>query len=137
MTEAYLKTDPTAPDSRFPGFSSGILYTAQNFSRSNREVLLQTYYYESYIPANILPKAHTDFSKAYVVDIPELKDVMYACSSMQWANRYDISPVEALYYHARAISGLRRRLESAKVTGLEDWLLAITILLHTFEVSGS
>ncbi|RDW72879.1 hypothetical protein BP6252_06786 [Coleophoma cylindrospora] len=130
---AYFETEVTAPNCRSPISSSGILSTAQCFARSNREVLLLTYYYQSYLPANILPKAHADFSKAYVVDVPELTDIMYACSAMQWANRYNSSPIESLYYHARAVSGLRKRLESGKVTGLEDWLLAITILLHTFE----
>jgi hypothetical protein len=62
---------------------------------------------------------------------------MFACSSMKLANLGDSPPVEALHYYTRAVSGLRRRLDAGEVTGLEDWLLGVTILLHCFEVSFS
>jgi hypothetical protein len=97
-------------------------------------VLLLTYYCESFLPANILPEAHANFSRVDLGDIQELKDSMFACSSMQLANRDQNPPIEALNYYTRAISGLRRRLEAGEITGLEDWLLAVTILLHCFEV---
>lgn len=107
----------------------------QLFLRSSRENLLLMYYCESFLPANILPKAHANFSKLYVGDVQELRDCMFACSSMQMANEYDTSAAEAFHYYTRAVRGLRRRLTEGGVTGTEDWLLVCTILLHCFEVS--
>lgn len=84
--------------------------------------------------ANILPNAHADFSKFHLGDVPELRAVIFACSSMQLANRYSTSPLESLQYYASAVSGLRRRLGAGQLTGLEDWFLGVTITLHVFEV---
>ncbi|KAH9222071.1 hypothetical protein DL95DRAFT_510184 [Leptodontidium sp. 2 PMI_412] len=111
----------------------GILSTAQIFLRSSREILLLSSYYDFFIPANILPNAHANFSKLYVGEVQELKDSMFACSSMQLANKHYAPPVEALDYYTRAVSGLRRKLSAGELTGSEDWLLLTTILLHCFE----
>jgi len=61
---------------------------------------------------------------------------MFACSSMQLANRNKYPPIEALCYYTRALSGLRRQLHAQQLKGSEVWLLAVTILLHCFEVSN-
>ena len=119
-----------------PSTYFGLLSSAQIFLRSDREVVLLTYYCESFVPANILPKAHSNFSKIYTGDTPELKNSVFACSSMQLANSNGTRPIEALSYYTRAVSGLRQHLNAGKVTGLEDWLLTVTVLLHCFEVSG-
>ncbi|KAH7314143.1 hypothetical protein BKA65DRAFT_116714 [Rhexocercosporidium sp. MPI-PUGE-AT-0058] len=111
----------------------GILSTAQIFLRSSREILLLSSYCDFFVPANILPNAHANFSKLYVGEVQELKDSMFACSSMQLSNKHDAPPVEALDYYTRAVSGLRRKLSAKELTGREDWLLLTTILLHCFE----
>lgn len=66
--------------------------------------------------------------------IPELMDAIYACSAIHLANVQPGYGVEALYYYTRAVSGLRKRLDAGLLTGLEDWLLFMTVLLHLFEV---
>ncbi|KAG4430760.1 hypothetical protein IFR05_013761 [Cadophora sp. M221] len=111
----------------------GILSTAQIFLRSSREILLLSSYCDFFVPANILPNAHANFSKLYVGEVQELKDTIFACSSIQIANKHDAPPVEALDYYTRAVSGLRRKLSTGELTGREDWLLLTTILLHCFE----
>jgi hypothetical protein len=104
--------------------------------RTTREVLLITSYWESFVPANLLPNAHANFSRPYVGEMQELKDSMFASSSMQLANKYKAAPVEALDYYAKAVSGLRRQLDEGSLMGTEDCLLLTMILSHCFEVSG-
>lgn len=118
-----------------PTFYFGILSSARIFLRTNRELFLSTSYFESFLPANILPKAHANFSRLYLGDISELRNSMFACSSMQLANKTGSPPVEALFYYTQAVSGLRRHLNSGLMTGSENWLLVVTVLLHCFEVS--
>lgn len=108
---------------------------SQIFLRTTREVILLTCYCESFVPANVLPNAHANFSRLYVGEVQELKDSMFACSSMQLANKYETPPVEALDYYSKAVSGLRRRLDEGGLTGTENWLLLTMILLHCFEVN--
>ncbi|PVH83367.1 hypothetical protein DL98DRAFT_616796 [Cadophora sp. DSE1049] len=111
----------------------GILSTARFFLRSTREIQLLSSYCDFFVPANILPNAHANFSRLCVGEAQELKDTIFACSSIQIANKYDSVPVEALDYYTRAVSGVRRKLDAGALTGREDWLLLTTILLHCFE----
>ena len=113
----------------------GILSTAQIFLRSSREIQLLSSYCDYFVPANILPNAHANFSRLCVGEVQELKDTIFACSSIQIANKHDTIPVEALDYYTRAVSGVRKKLDNGMLTGREDWLLLTTILLHCFEVS--
>ena len=120
-----------------PASYHGNLVLADIFLRTNRECTLLKYYLESFLPANILPGAHANFSLICldIWDIPELLDSILACTSIHLANKDKTSPVEALNYYTRAISGVRKRLDAGEVTGLEDWMSIVTILLHCFEVS--
>ncbi|KAH7391459.1 hypothetical protein BKA64DRAFT_725054 [Cadophora sp. MPI-SDFR-AT-0126] len=111
----------------------GILSTARIFLRSTREIQLLSSYCDFFVPANILPNAHANFSRLCVGEAQELKDTIFACSSIQIANKYGSVPVEALDYYTRAVSGVRRKLDAGVLTGREDWLLLTTILLHCFE----
>lgn len=114
----------------------GVLSSAGIFLRSSRECLLLKHYVDSFLPANILPSARADFSliKLDIEGVPEVLDTVLACASMHLANKGEASPLEALNYYTRAISALRQRIYAGKVTGLEDWMSVVMILLHCFEV---
>lgn len=107
---------------------------AQIFLQTDREVILWSHYFESFLPANILPRAHPKFSRLYVGDVPELRYCMLACSSIQMSNKLDKSPEEALHYYTNTMTGLRKKLSTNKITGSEDWVFVVMILCHCFEV---
>lgn len=107
--------------------------------RSNREYILIAYYCKHFVPANVLPQAQADFSGdpfylKLAHSTPEVMNAICACSAIHQSNIQPGYRVVALHYYTRAVSGLRKKLGSRTLSGAEDWLLAMTLLLHVFEV---
>lgn len=76
----------------------GILSSAEIFLRSDREMQLSTYYFESFLPDNLLPEAYASCITMHVDDVSETRDAMLACASIHLSNRCHTAPVEAINY---------------------------------------